>query len=247
MRPILPNTSVPTISAPPETALTPRLEQLCPGLGALITTSSEWQNNAQRQIELNALETALKGIDLSPLIPRFTSRPRQLSYLAGRLCAEAALFSLTGCQHVVGQHADGAPVWPVGILGSITHDAYGAVALIAFRSTHRWLGIDIEPLLDPAACHDVHNCCLSANEQAQLASYPLTRSTAITLHFAAKEAYYKAVHPQLGGVMDFLDIELRWVNNDFQVHPSPTAQRPLPVLAIDYVQIDERILVRILE
>lgn len=227
-----------------------RLEQWQPGIGQRLFSAREtlpmpeWPGTVLRQLSLPHLESLLDGVALAGVVPSCARaiRSRQLAHLAGRLCAEAALQALTGRCYVVGQRPDGAPCWPAGVLGSIAHDAHGALAVVAHRRDYRWLGIDVEPVLDEFACQAVRDVCLTAHERELLmvSSWPIEEAT---VRFSAKEAYYKAVYPVLGGQMDFLDVELAPLTPgcpQFRVVPanSPALRAELPVLEGQFV-IDE--------
>jgi enterobactin synthetase component D len=237
----------------PSEPLSLRLERLRPGqLQALFSPPERapvpaWPNTVLLTLSLERLAARLNELELAAVVPSCAraARSRQLSYLAGRLCAEAALHALTGRGHHVGQHPDGSPCWPAGLLGSISHDVHGAVALVAHRRDYRWLGIDVEPVLDAPGCQAVRDVCLTERERALLAA-SRRPSADTTLLFSAKEAYYKAVHPVLGGQMDFLDVELAPLAPDspqFRVVPAtkPVRRTDLPVLDGRFVLAGERL------
>jgi enterobactin synthetase component D len=231
-----------------------RLERLLPGsmqqlfahqeaAPVAIMRGTEWCS-----LELTRLEAVLGDLPLAGIVPSCARavRSRQLAHLAGRLCAEVALQQLTGGFHAVGRQGDGAPIWPSGVLGSITHDAYGAQAVVAYRHDCRWLGIDIEPLLGAAGYLSVREFCLTAQEGRQLDRADRPNEEA-TLRFSAKEAYYKAVHPVLGGEMSFLDVELREpnpANQQFEIVPTihPIIRANLPPLKGSYSILGQRVL-----
>jgi 4'-phosphopantetheinyl transferase EntD len=96
----------------------------------------------------------------------------------------------------------GAPDWPRGLTGSLAHDDAVAVAVIGRSSKFAGLGIDVEaatPL--PSEMLDL---VTTPREQALLAADPFRGR----LHFAAKEAVYKAVQPLDGLFLEFHDIEV---------------------------------------
>lgn len=226
-----------------------RLEQLRPGLVAQLFAAPQpaclpaWPGTVLRQLSLPRLASLVHGLPLAGIVPNCAHavHSRQLAHLAGRLCAESALAALGGYRQAVAQDAIGAPCWPLGTLGSISHDAHGAMALVAHRHDYRWLGIDVEPLLDDAGCADVSAVCLTGREREQLlaAGNPALQAT---LCFAAKEAYYKAVFPQLGCELDFLDVELvppPAGSTGFRVLPVGHAARLAGLPALDgHVVID---------
>ena len=73
---------------------------------------------------------------------------RITSFLAGRLCATRAL-EAAGCRPCtsVATQPDGAPEWPRGYVGSITHTDHFAAAVIASRTDRRGVGIDSEHVI----------------------------------------------------------------------------------------------------
>ena len=99
------------------------------------------------------------------------------------------------------------PLWPEGVVGSITHADTYAAAAIAARSTITGIGIDIEKRarVGPKIVHKL----LTPNERRR---YP---NLDPTLVFSAKEACYKFVFPLVGELVDYLDVEV-------DMHPSLT-------------------------
>jgi 4'-phosphopantetheinyl transferase EntD len=72
------------------------------------------------------------------------SERRQREFAAGRACARHAL-ALLGLPPVAMPVAEtGAPVWPDGIVGSITHKGAYRAAAVAFAGDLSGLGIDAE-------------------------------------------------------------------------------------------------------
>ena len=97
--------------------------------------------------------------------------------------------------------ASGAPIWPVGVVGSLAHDATVAIAAVARRDAIAALGIDIEPL-EPFPLEI--DTVATARERRSLPGEPY----AGRLLFAAKEAVYKAVHPLDGQRLEHHDVEV---------------------------------------
>ena len=56
---------------------------------------------------------------------------RRRDFALGRACARAALSDLGQPDAVIGQGENGAPLWPAGVVGSITHTKGYAAALVA--------------------------------------------------------------------------------------------------------------------
>ena len=98
--------------------------------------------------------------------------------------------------------ASGAPRWPPGFVGSLSHDPEVAVAVIAPSRSLPAVGIDIEPALPlPGGSLDL---IATPNEQRQL-NGNLTRAR---LLFCIKEAVYKAVHPLDSIFLEHHDVEI---------------------------------------
>lgn len=95
-----------------------------------------------------------------------------------------------------------APLWPVGIVGSLTHTASIAAAAIAPAAALTGLGIDLEhaQALDPALA-----AMILTEREAQTVD---RRTLGVQMHFSIKEAVFKAVHPLDGIFLDFKDVEL---------------------------------------
>jgi 4'-phosphopantetheinyl transferase EntD len=120
---------------------------------------------------------------------------RRLEFAAVRHCARTALAEL-GCPPVpILTGEQGAPVWPPGIVGSMTHCQGYAAAAVAPADVIASVGVDAEtnaPL--PAAVEDL--VCLPQEREllAQLAQrHPLQHWD--RLLFSAKEAVYKTWFP----------------------------------------------------
>ncbi|MGM9515890.1 4'-phosphopantetheinyl transferase family protein [Roseateles sp. DB2] len=184
-------------------------QQVAPCLAAL-SARLLWQGAAiEVSLALSSvhrLMQALGAVQL-PGLQQTWRAPRQASYIAGRLCAEAAVLALTGEPASIGRAPGGEPVWPEGLVGSISHDADTAVAVAARRTSLACLGVDVEQRLGAAAFTDIVAVCLTAEERQLNARHAAPLWDA-TLRFSAKEAYYKAVHPQLGRFLDFHDVQV---------------------------------------
>jgi enterobactin synthetase component D len=141
---------------------------------------------------------------------------RRLSYVAGRLCAEQALRRF-GLGTGVGRGPLREPVWPPGVLGTITHTDVTACALVApadrgGRAGARYgLGIDSQTIVDEGGLKAVLSICCTPAERGPLldAFAPEQRGLVATVVFALKEAFYKAVHPTVLRFVDFDELEVQ--------------------------------------
>jgi len=137
------------------------------------------------------------------------SPQRRAEVAAGRHCARLALSALDRDLGRMPVPADdrGAPLWPAGTVGSITHCA-GWTGAVAARSRGsrfgrgiRSLGLDAEPIAPlPTGVLDV---VASAAERAAVARLADERPDIPwdTVLFSAKEATYKAWYPLAGTVV----------------------------------------------
>ncbi|MCO6058585.1 4'-phosphopantetheinyl transferase superfamily protein [Pseudomonas sp. MOB-449] len=134
---------------------------------------------------------------------------RQTEFLAGRLCARAALLALTGRADVPALGEDRAPVWPAGITGSISHSHGLATALVARNTQWRGLGLDLEePLSAERALRLAEEILTPAELQRLDGLPPDQQARRITLTFSLKESLFKALYPIVQKRFYFHDAEL---------------------------------------
>jgi len=69
---------------------------------------------------------------------------RRRDFTLGRACAHAALAELDLDKGPIARAGNGAPVWPAGLVGSITHTPGYAAALVARAADFAGLGVDAE-------------------------------------------------------------------------------------------------------
>ena len=116
---------------------------------------------------------------------------RRRDFALGRACARAALSDLGQPDAVIGQGENGAPLWPAGVVGSITHTKGYAAALVAKVQQARGLGIDAERV--GGVTQNLWPRLFDADECGRLTMLDDTQQQIFaTLFFSAKEAVYKA-------------------------------------------------------
>lgn len=132
------------------------------------------------------------------------SQRRALEFQAGRRAAAGALAFL-GIRTEVPRARNGCPVWPTGVVGSISHGAGIAAAAVADSANYAGIGIDIEPVLDPAASAEVRTYVASTDELSLVAKAlpELSDEARVTLIFSCKESLYKCLFPQTLRFMEF--------------------------------------------
>ncbi len=140
---------------------------------------------------------------------------RQAEYLAGRLCAREALRRVTGQPSVPDVGEDRAPQWSRGVVGSITHGANWAAALVAQREHWRALGLDVERLLPAERAQRLQGEILTPAELQRLQNLDdETRAARISLTFSLKESLFKALYPLTLTRFYFHDAELLEMDHD---------------------------------
>ena len=140
---------------------------------------------------------------------------RQAEFLAGRLCARAALQQLDGLDCVPAIGEDRAPVWPAHISGSITHSTGHAAAIVAHKTQWRGLGMDLENLLTLERAERLAGEILTPDELQRMAAGPREQIAQwVTLTFSAKESLFKALYPIVQKRFYFEHAELlEWSDN----------------------------------
>ncbi|HET8791401.1 MAG TPA: 4'-phosphopantetheinyl transferase superfamily protein [Modicisalibacter sp.] len=134
---------------------------------------------------------------------------RRMEFLAGRLCAREALHRLTGIAHVPVVAQTKAPVWPAGLVGSITHSGDLAAALVAPTRIYRGLGLDAENVLSNQRTQRLAGQILTPFEREWLATLPTDQHGHFaTLAFSLKESLFKALFPLVGVRFYFQDAQL---------------------------------------
>jgi len=138
------------------------------------------------------------------------SKKRRWDFFVGRWCAAAAIDIILGHlpAAIVGMARGGAPVWPVQLLGSITHANGFAAATVARKADVRFLGIDTEKIPDRCLMEEIKTQVCEPDELLAMADVIGDDVTAFGLIFSAKESFYKAVHPHVGRFIDFKDVQV---------------------------------------
>lgn len=142
---------------------------------------------------------------------------RRMEFSTGRWCARQALTSLG--EHpspiLVGHRRE--PLWPAGVIGTITHAA-GLCAAVAVR-IGRWRGVGIDLLEVPAArraLRDGAGLVASEGEERAMQAVAPAGVDPLALLFSAKESAIKAISAQLERFIDFREIRLSPQNERFE-------------------------------
>lgn len=129
--------------------------------------------------------------------------PRQQEFAAGRLCGRRALLRLGEPPVPLLRDADGLPLWPTRVVGSISHcRSIAAAALRRRNGVNTLLGFDLEKtnrLSQRASRRVLHP------REVSFAGDDQVRATVL---FSLKEAFYKAQFPRWRTPGNFQDIAL---------------------------------------
>jgi enterobactin synthetase component D len=161
-----------------------------------------WRRVAGGEILLSGLDGHERAA-IARALPR-----RQAEFATGRWCARNALVALGLAPVGIPVGAKRAPVWPEGVVGSISHDDEWCVAGAALRQDCAGLGVDIERL--DRFRTDMERLVATPRERERLAKTqtPEQRLQALAGLFSAKEAAFKALHLAAAEWIDFQDAEL---------------------------------------
>ena len=134
--------------------------------------------------------------------------PKRLAdFSTGRYCAIKALEQLGIQDTIIPMGEDRAPIWPEGIVGSISHCDSLTGAIVAKNADHISLGLDIEEI--GRVTPDLWDLVFTENEKSYLFGLSdedlLVQSTAM---FSIKEAFYKFQYPITKTFLDFLEVEV---------------------------------------
>jgi 4'-phosphopantetheinyl transferase EntD len=154
------------------------------------------------------MEDAGQTVTLHPEEEIFVARAgakRRRDFALGRSCARAALTQLGQAGAAIAVGEGGAPLWPGGSVGSITHTAGYAAALVADARRFGGIGVDAERV--GGVTQDLWPRLFDAAERDFLmAVQDESRAVMATLFFSAKETAYKA-WAMKGGLV-FRDIRI---------------------------------------
>jgi enterobactin synthetase component D / holo-[acyl-carrier protein] synthase len=143
---------------------------------------------------------------------------RQREFATGRTLARR-LFGKMGLEtRAIGQRQNRSPIWPTGVLGSISHcDDLCVVAVARDNVGIRSLGVDVEPtgplpseIWEEVARDDEYKMLSSGKDDLAIGMLRL---------FSAKEAAYKCLYPVTQQTVEFHELRILFSMNyaSFQV------------------------------
>lgn len=158
------------------------------------------------------------------------SPKRLYEFTAGRLCAREALrrLGIPAQPILIGPKRE--PLWPTGVVGSLTHCDGLCAAAVCRTDKYIGLGIDIETAgpLDK----DMVELVCGPGEGWLQAMPEETRHIWARVVFSAKESVYKCLFPLTRVFLEFLDISIRLNAGAGRFHARLSGPPPQPVSGI---------------
>ncbi len=156
---------------------------------------------------LDATPAALLG-DEARLVERAASS-RRLEFATGRRLSRMLLERLGEPAGPLLRDDDRVPLWPTGVVASISHCDDLCVVAMGRADRYRGIGIDVEP--DEPISEEIERRICTASERTWIAARSAAGyapGRARKLVFGAKEAVYKAFYPSVREFWGFQDVEL---------------------------------------
>lgn len=140
---------------------------------------------------------------------------RRVEFLAGRYCARAAMRvrapEVAELEVPSGESRE--PLWPVGIVGAVSHTSGYAAVAVARAGDLRGVGLDVERWVKPTAPETIGSHIARDGElDALVAQTAWTLPEALTLVFSAKESVYKCLYPEVQRFFGFHDATIESVD-----------------------------------
>jgi 4'-phosphopantetheinyl transferase EntD len=107
----------------------------------------------------------------------------------------------------IARAGSGAPVWPDGLVGSISHSPEAAIAVVGRRDDYVGLGVDLEERGRGPSPRAARLVCRPSEMEWVDVDSGLDR---LAMLFSAKEAVFKALFPIEEVWLGFADAELSW-------------------------------------
>jgi 4'-phosphopantetheinyl transferase EntD len=144
------------------------------------------------------------------------SGKRLKDFCTGRFCARKALAAMNHEPAEILIGADKQPIWPDGIVGSISHSAELTGAVTCLSTQISSIGLDIETI--GKINIDMWQMIFTENEQLFLKSLsPEQIPFYTTLLFSSKESFYKMQYPVTSTFLEFTDVEIRRLGDEFEI------------------------------
>jgi len=142
---------------------------------------------------------------------------RKIEFLTGRILLKDAIKTILNDEKAdteVGIGSSGMPLWPSGMIGSVTHTKSHVCVMVGLSQEHLAMGIDLEPLISSEKSQDLCPLVLGASEldlyRQDTNAMPFNQF--FTRCYSFKEAIYKLLFPQIKTYIDFKEIVITNIN-----------------------------------
>ena len=142
---------------------------------------------------------------------------RKIEFLTGRILLKDAIKTILNDEIVdteVGIGSSGMPLWPGGIIGSVTHTKRHVCVMVGLSQEYLAMGIDLEPLISSEKSQELGPLVLGASEidlyRQDLSAMPFNQF--FTRCYSFKEAIYKLLFPQIKTFIDFKEIVITHID-----------------------------------
>ncbi len=138
---------------------------------------------------------------LSQPLPKFyfsSINKRRAEYLAGRISAADAISRLCGFWRTPETSSSGAPVWPEGLVGSISHSGSHVVSVVMrVEKGLSGIGVDLVEIITTDQIEWLMDAVLLPSEINRFVTNKTewTKRVNCTLVFSLKESLFKALYP----------------------------------------------------
>lgn len=156
------------------------------------------------------------GINMPDSLLRAVPK-RRCEYLAGRVLFRQLLQQHNQPAWPLLNTPAGAPLWPPGYTGSVSHSDGTAICCLCPTGVYKAVGIDIETILNTKTGTDIEQLILQPAEQPLLRQLTdIADTELLTIVFSAKESLYKALYPQVQRFFGFDDAAVTSILPDTQ-------------------------------
>lgn len=142
---------------------------------------------------------------LAPVELKKSVHKRQAEFLAGRYTARLGLRAFNVADDFIVSSKNRAPIWPIDMVGSISHTSTKAMTAIGMKDDFEYIGIDIETIITESDYVNILDLILVKNEHRWLTP---NSALLLTIIFSAKESLFKALYPLVNIYFDFVDAQI---------------------------------------
>lgn len=136
---------------------------------------------------------------------------RKAEFIAGRYCAQQSLARWQVPDEIIGIGDGRHPVWPVGIVGSISHCRSYAIAATSQTRKVFAIGLDVEEIITDDTVNSIMQTVVNENE-IFLIENALRQDIIFTIIFSIKESFFKAVYPSVRLYFDFHAVSISHID-----------------------------------